>query len=462
MKRFLSAFVLLAFAFPTIGQEPALKYATGYKPAAPEVKAAQIRKTGWVKFPTATAPSWDCRQLGIVPPVVNQANCGSCWDFDGCGVVTMAHIKAGYAKPDGKFRISEQYVLDCGRNGGCNGDDHSSVFNMAKGDGLVLESEYGPYQAREGRCKDTAGMKRYKIADWGYCEGGANGPASTQSIKDAMVQYGPIGVAIAADNRFGNCKPDEVFQGNNHGINHEVILVGWNDDPKIASGGYWILRNSWGSDWCDGGYCKIAYKANGVGTDAAWVSVAPLPVPPGPTPPVPPVPGQAPAITSGNLGHAAVGASFSFQITATNAPTGWGAAGLPPGLAVNNTGLISGTPTLAGSFAVVVSATNASGTGVGNLTIVVTAGPGPTPPGSVTITLTPEQVKSVIDQSGGILVTPDMTLQQVIDAMGKRGDWKPMPKGEPIPPPQLEEKVDKVYKAVDAIMRYLLKEPSKN
>ncbi|MGB9509889.1 MAG: Ig domain-containing protein, partial [Candidatus Acidiferrum sp.] len=82
----------------------------------------------------------------------------------------------------------------------------------------------------------------------------------------------------------------------------------------------------------------------------------------------------APAITSSATASGAVGAAFSYQITASNSPTSFGATGLPAGLTVNTTsGLISGTPTAAGTSSVTVSATNSGGTGSGPLTLTVNA-----------------------------------------------------------------------------------------
>ena len=80
----------------------------------------------------------------------------------------------------------------------------------------------------------------------------------------------------------------------------------------------------------------------------------------------------APVITSATTASGTVGSAFSYQITATNSPTSYGATGLPAGLSVNSTsGLISGTPTAAGTSTVTLSATNSGGTGNATLTLTI-------------------------------------------------------------------------------------------
>src|SRR5438876_735847 len=79
-----------------------------------------------------------------------------------------------------------------------------------------------------------------------------------------------------------------------------------------------------------------------------------------------------PVITSPTTATGTVGVAFSYQITATNNPTSYNATGLPAGLTVNtSTGLISGTPTTAGTYTVTISATNAGGTGSATLTLTI-------------------------------------------------------------------------------------------
>ena len=73
---------------------------------------------------------------------------------------------------------------------------------------------------------------------------------------------------------------------------------------------------------------------------------------------------SSPVISSAGTAVGTIGAPFSYQITASNSPTSYTAAGLPTGLSVNpSTGLISGTPAFPGASSVTLGATNASGTG---------------------------------------------------------------------------------------------------
>jgi hypothetical protein len=82
--------------------------------------------------------------------------------------------------------------------------------------------------------------------------------------------------------------------------------------------------------------------------------------------------GAAPVITSPTTASGMMGGGFTYQITATNAPTSYAATGLPAGLSVNTgSGMISGTPTAVGTSTASLSAANATGTGKSSLTLTV-------------------------------------------------------------------------------------------
>src|SRR5439155_1393048 len=127
-----------------------------------------------------------------------------------------------------------------------------------------------------------------------------------------------------------------------------------------------------------------------------------------------------PVITSALTATGQAGVAFSYQIQATNSPTSFNVTGLlPAGLSVNtSTGLISGTPTTAGTYSVTISATNAGGTGSATLTLTITnpvptitsISPTSTTAGSAQFTLTVNGTKfvssSTVNWNGSALTTP--------------------------------------------------------
>ena len=85
---------------------------------------------------------------------------------------------------------------------------------------------------------------------------------------------------------------------------------------------------------------------------------------------------SAPVITSSLTASGNQGSPFTYTITATNLPTSYNATGLPAGLSINTTtGVISGTPTVTGSFNITITATNGIGSDNEILVLTLAAGP---------------------------------------------------------------------------------------
>ncbi len=81
----------------------------------------------------------------------------------------------------------------------------------------------------------------------------------------------------------------------------------------------------------------------------------------------------APVITSATTATTTVGQPFTYTITSNPTAASFGATGLPAGLSLSGA-VISGTPTVSGSFSIALSATNSTGqTGTATLRLTVNA-----------------------------------------------------------------------------------------
>lgn len=284
----------------------AIRHATGLKLPPIEVRRknheAEARRHAIhhakmaMRLATPLPATYDCRNL--CTEIKDQGQCGNCWWHSTIETVESANIKVNNLTTAGA--LSQQFELDsCNvfSNGGCGGDDASNAFTWLQGGGgIPLQSVYGPYTAYSQSCQLTGTATGYTISDFGYCSTNP-GVASTDLIKAAMLQYGPISVCIAADGALENFSGGSVFADTGYAsINHQIVLAGW-DDTKQA----WLLRNSWGTGWADAGYCWIQYGANQVGTEAMYVVAGtPVVIQPGTQPP--PTPPTRRAVSALNRG----------------------------------------------------------------------------------------------------------------------------------------------------------------
>lgn len=99
-----------------------------------------------------------------------------------------------------------------------------------------------------------------KISSWSYL------PANNiTAIKQAIVSNGPVPTLFHVYKDF-DYYPGGVYRhvwGKSVAL-HLMCLVGFQDDPRIPSGGYWIVKNSWGTNFGENGWCRIAYGECGI------------------------------------------------------------------------------------------------------------------------------------------------------------------------------------------------------
>jgi cathepsin L len=210
----------------------------------------------FVKVPTSV----DWTTKGVVTPVKNQGQCGSCWAFS-----TTGSIESRTAISTGKLvSLSEQQLVDCSGsfgNMGCNGGLMDSAFKYVKSVGGLCTEEAYPYKARNGQCKASSCGKMMDPIT-GYTDVTHD---SSMSL-EAAVAAGPVSIAIEADQSSFQFYKSGVMSGTcGARLDHGVLVVGYG----TAQGSkFWKVKNSWGATWGESGYirmCRDCGKDNGAG-----------------------------------------------------------------------------------------------------------------------------------------------------------------------------------------------------
>ena len=219
--------------------------------------------------------TFDWRNVGGVDyttPVKDQGSCGSCWAFG-----TVGPLECNIKIKDGiTVDLSEQWLVSCNRDGwGCNGgwwahDYHQWKTDPCGGTGAVMEAEF-PYVGYEAPC-NCPYPHEYLIDSWAFI-GSSQGIPSTNAIKQAIMDYGPVSAAVRANSAMSSYTGG-IFNGCESGdVNHAVVLVGWDDNQGPS--GVWFMRNSWGTGWGEnGGYMRIPYGCSSIGYAACYIDYA--------------------------------------------------------------------------------------------------------------------------------------------------------------------------------------------
>jgi len=233
--------------------------------------------------PQAVPDSFDARaQWGKMCPstseIRDQANCGSCWAFGAVEAMTDRHciFTNGTKQPHISAEDLNSCCVDCGD--GCDGGDPGSAWDYWVNTGLVTGGNFGqggcaPYSLAPcdhhvngtlPPCGDIANTPNCPTT----CENGDTWTSdihmgsSDYSISDdanaiqvEIMTNGPVEAAFTVYEDFLPYQSGVYHHVTGDELGgHAVKILGWGTENSSP---YWLVANSWNTEWGAKGFFKI-------------------------------------------------------------------------------------------------------------------------------------------------------------------------------------------------------------
>jgi len=236
--------------------------------------------------------SIDWRLTEAVTPIKNQGQCGSCWAFSATETIE-SHFILGEGMTYG-VSLSPQQVTSCTTaDYGCGGGEPMDAYDYVMSvPGLTNEWNWpyvqsmveatatvacdankeaainGTYESLEGRYAQLDG---YSFATPPCYDAGCYHQDLT-ALSDA-VEQGPVSICVVAGAwdfyQGGVMSAEQCGPMGDAFVDHCVQLVGFDREQN-----YWIVRNSWGTEWGQDGNIYLQMDMNTCGlADEATVPI---------------------------------------------------------------------------------------------------------------------------------------------------------------------------------------------
>jgi len=191
--------------------------------------------------------TFDWSTTGATTPVYNQGECGSCWAFSATETIESYWYLSGHTM----VPLSIEQIVDCDTTCyGCGGGWPYLAYQYiegAKGQDTGASYPYTAEGGNSGTCAFNAANVAAQVMNYTSVAGetGLYAVASTS---------GPISVCVDASS--WSAYTGGILTQCTSNVDHCVQLTGYANYG--ATGDYWIVRNSWGTDWGISGFIWIA------------------------------------------------------------------------------------------------------------------------------------------------------------------------------------------------------------
>ena len=217
--------------------------------------------------------SFDWRNVdgkNYITPIRDQASCGSCWAFAAAAALESS-INIHNNNPDLDVDLSEQDLVSCYLGDGCDGANVAEIENLFsnyyQNTGIVTESCF-PYNASDASCNKCS------ESPWKTTSYVNINVANNDNLKSALVEHGPVEVGMKVYSDF-YAYSGGIYShtSGNSSDYHAVTIVGYGTENNTD---YWIVKNSWGTNWGESGYFRIAEGDSMIDSWFAFAVVDPI------------------------------------------------------------------------------------------------------------------------------------------------------------------------------------------
>ncbi|MBP5632099.1 MAG: hypothetical protein J6Y21_04995 [Clostridia bacterium] len=220
-------------------------------------------------------------------PVLNQKDNPLCWAYSTVDMLNINAVKQGIAPAGTSLYSAPMFARAV-----YTGKEHKIVTNpslwyryagspsqalmmSSVGKGLMKNERYPTIDSASAVSGDAIYDSDGLISEFRMFDIWEDPNQKVSKIKEWVYNFGAVGVSLFMGKYDSVRKLASTDKWDNTKAAHSVLIVGWDDSKSTDSGtGAFLVKNTWGASWGDGGYAYVSYRAD-MGRDIYAAKVEP-------------------------------------------------------------------------------------------------------------------------------------------------------------------------------------------